>query len=174
MNIQFIELTQPTDQIAATLARWENDPTIAHLMRVNQSQADLDEQRIISPDELAKRIEHQKNFLIYMDGQLVGEMSYQKDPPHLYKKDVPTAWVGITIGEASARGKGVGALAMQFLEEEIQKEGFNRIELGVFEFNEPAQKLYKKMGYTEIGRIPEFTFWQGKMWTDIRMEKVLH
>ena len=58
-------------------------------------------------------------------------------------------------------------------EEEIRKAGCKRIELGVFEFNEPAKKLYQKMGYAEIGRIPNFTFWQGKMWTDIRMEKYI-
>ena len=32
-------------------------------------------------------------------------------------------------------------------------------------------KLYQKAGYQEICRIPDFTFWQGKMWQDIRMEK---
>jgi hypothetical protein len=34
-----------------------------------------------------------------------------------------------------------------------------------------AHKLYQKAGYVEIGRIPDFTFWQDKMWEDIRMEK---
>jgi hypothetical protein len=29
------------------------------------------------------------------------------------------------------------------------------------------------MGYREIGRIDDFTYWQGKMWQDIRMEKYL-
>ena len=91
----------------------------------------------------------------------------------LYKKEPGTAWIGITIGEESARGKGLGPLAMQYLEEEIRSAGCKRIELGVFEFNEPAKKLYQKMGYAEIGRIPNFTFWQNKMWTDIRMEKYL-
>ena len=26
---------------------------------------------------------------------------------------------------------------------------------------------------TEIGRIPDFTFWQDKLWMDIRMEKYI-
>ena len=33
--------------------------------------------------------------------------------------------------------------------------------------------LLIKMGYKEIGRIDDFTYWDGKMWTDIRMEKIL-
>lgn len=173
MDPHFIRLTHPTPEIAAAFTKWDNDPALVHLMRPNQNQADLEKQTIMSPDELAERIKHQTTFLIHLDGRLVGEMSYQKDPPHLYKQDSPSAWIGITIGEESARGKGLGILAMQFLEEEIQKGRFKRIELGVFEFNHPAQKLYKKMGYIEIGRIPEFTFWQDKKWTDIRLEKYL-
>ena len=84
-----------------------------------------------------------------------------------------SAWIGISIGEASARGKGTGTQAMEYLEEQIKTQDLRRIELGVFEFNTNAMKLYEKMGYREIGRIEEFTYWQGKMWTDIRMEKRL-
>jgi RimJ/RimL family protein N-acetyltransferase len=111
--------------------------------------------------------------LIYADGQLVGEMNFQIDPGHLFKKESGTAWIGIGIGDASARGKGVGTKAMQYLEKQIQVEGLKRIELGVFEFNTNAIKLYKNMGYQEIGRIDDFTCWQGRMWQDIRMEKYL-
>ena len=82
-----------------------------------------------------------------------------------------TAWISITIGEEIARGKGIGYQALQYLEQEIRKQGLKRIELGVFEFNTAAIKLYQRAGYREIGRIPDFTYWQGKMWQDIRMEK---
>jgi RimJ/RimL family protein N-acetyltransferase len=47
------------------------------------------------------------------------------------------------------------------------------MELGVFEFNAVAIKLYKKLGFLEITRINDFTFWMGRMWQDIRMEKYL-
>ena len=79
----------------------------------------------------------------------------------------------ITIGEPEGRGKGIGYVAIKYFEEQIKKEGLKRIELGVFEFNKQAQKLYQKMGYKEIGRINDFTYWQDKLWTDIRMEKCL-
>jgi len=62
---------------------------------------------------------------------------------------------------------------MRYLEEQIRDNGLHRIELGVFEFNLPAIKLYQKMGYQEISRIDDFTYWQGKMCQDIRMEKYL-
>ena len=60
---------------------------------------------------------------------------------------------------------------IEYLENEIKHQDLKRIELGVFEFNTNAVKLYQKAGFQEIGRIPDFTFWQGKMWQDIRMEK---
>ena len=62
---------------------------------------------------------------------------------------------------------------MRYLEGQIREQGLKRIELGVFEFNASAIKLYKKMGYQEIGRIDDFTYWHEKMWQDIRMEKYL-
>nr|WP_311775181.1 hypothetical protein [Alkalihalobacillus sp. TS-13] len=43
----------------------------------------------------------------------------------------------------------------------------------MFEFNKQAYKLYQKLGYQEIGRIKDFTYWNDKMWYDIRMEKYL-
>lgn len=174
MNASFSKLSDPSaPDVLSAFTKWENDPALVHFTRPNQSQADLEKESEVHYFELDGRLSYNTIYLIYLDGQLVGEMGYQIDPQHLYKKEPGTAWIGITIGEEFARGKGLGLLAMQHLEEEIRKAGYKRIELGVFEFNEPAQKLYKKMGYAEIGRIPEFTFWQDKMWMDIRMEKYI-
>lgn len=91
----------------------------------------------------------------------------------LFKKETATAWVGIVIGKAYGRNKGVGSKALIYLEEQIKAQGLKRVELGVFAFNKPALKLYKKNGYKEFGRIKAFTFWKNKMWTDIRLEKYL-
>lgn len=173
VNIRFTPLIDPNPEIASAFTKWENDPALVYLTRPNNSQVNLERKMFVTPEEIRQRLEHNRIYLIYMDGQLVGEMSFSIDPQHLYKKEPGTAWVGITIGEESARGKGLGMLAMQYLEDEISKAGCKRIELGVFEFNAQAQKLYKKMGYTEIGQVPDFTFWQDKLWTDIRMEKYM-
>jgi RimJ/RimL family protein N-acetyltransferase len=108
-----------------------------------------------------------------LENQLIGEINYMIDPPYLLKKETDTAWIGIDIGEVSGRGKGIGFLAMQYLEEQVKLAGHKRIELGVFEFNINALKLYQRSGYIEIGRVKDFTYWQGKMWQDIRMEKYI-
>ena len=172
-NITFTKLIEPTPEIAASFTRWENDPTLIPFMRPNANEQDLLKRSTVTEEELKKRLEHDQYYLIYLDGSLIGEMNFQMDPGHLYKKEHGTAWVGITIGEASGRNQGIGYQAMQYLEGQIQQKGIHRIELGVFEFNTNAFRLYQKLGYNEIGRIEGFTYWQGKMWQDVRMEKYL-
>jgi RimJ/RimL family protein N-acetyltransferase len=173
MNISFIKLTQPTLEIAEASNKWENDPALIPFIRPNRTKDDLERLEIVTVESLARRLDHDEIYLIYSGGQLVGEMNYQADPKHLYKKESGTAWIGINIGEESARGKGIGAQAMKYLEKEINARGFQRIELGVFAFNTNAIKLYQKLGYQEIARIEDFTFWQDRFWQDIRMEKYL-
>ena len=53
------------------------------------------------------------------------------------------------------------------------EHSLRRIELGVFEFNTSAFRLYERLGFKEFARIDAFTWWQGKKWQDIRMEKYL-
>lgn len=173
MTVQFVHLTEPTQAVVDCINRWENDPALVHFIRPNQSQAELERQTMITLEDLRQRLEHHHSYLIYWNNQLVGEMNYMVDPHHLYKKEMGTAWIGITIGEAAVHGKGIGHAAMQFLEEEIKNQGLKRIELGVFEFNTRAHHLYQKLGFQEIARIKGFTHWDGKMWADIRMEKYI-
>jgi RimJ/RimL family protein N-acetyltransferase len=173
MDIQFRKLTQPTTEIAAHFERWENDPTLIPLIRPNKDRVALEAKASVTPEDLEQRLKHDSIYLIYMQDQLIGEMDYQIDPQHLYKKESGTAWLGIIIGEEVGRGKRIGYLALQYLENEIKQQGLKRMELGVFEFNTSAIQLYQKAGFREIGRIPDFTYWQGKMWQDIRMEKYL-
>jgi RimJ/RimL family protein N-acetyltransferase len=173
MKIKFKKLTKSNAETVQAFSLWGNDIRLTPLLRPNKSQEDIEKQKIFNKDELAQRLEHCQIYLIYLDGQLIGEMNYQVGFEHLYKDKPTTAWVGIGIGEESARGKGIGFLAMQYLEKQIKKQGLKRIELGVFEFNTNALKLYQKLDYKEINRIKDFTYWNGRMWQEIRMEKYL-
>ncbi|MGP4077999.1 GNAT family N-acetyltransferase [Halobacillus sp. K22] len=171
MSTHFIKLKEPSPSLVDSFNRWENDPELIPLTRPNQNPSDLERRSQMSQDDLQASLAHHNTYLIYLNEQLVGSMNYMVDPGHLYKKEPGTAWIGITIGEAEGRGKGAGYEAIRYLEKQIKKQGLSRIELGVFEFNLPAQKLYQKLGYKEIGRIPNFTYWRDQMWQDIRMEK---
>ena len=169
--IRFTQLVEPTQEIAETISRWENDPELIPYIRPNQNSEDLQRRELLSDRVLKERLEHVHIYLIYRASRLIGEMNFQVDPAHLFKKEPGTAWISITIGEPRERGKGVGHLALEYLETQIAAYGLTRIELGVFEFNAPAIALYKKVGYQEIGRLADFTYWNGRMWDDIRMEK---
>ncbi|WP_221565115.1 GNAT family N-acetyltransferase [Alkalihalobacillus sp. TS-13] len=173
MSIHFIKLTEPTLSLVDTLNRWENDPTLIPLTRPNKNEEELAYRGKMTMKDLTERLVHHHIYLIYYDDQLIGEMNYMIDPGHLFKKVPGTAWIGITIGDPKGRGKGVGYQAIKYLEEQIRLQDLERIELGVFEFNTQAQKLYQKMGYQEISRIQDFTYWNDRMWADIRMEKIL-
>jgi RimJ/RimL family protein N-acetyltransferase len=173
MDLEFRKLTIPTPGISRSFEKWENDPTLIHLIHPNQDRRALETRKIVTVKTLQGQLEHHHTYLIYLQGRLIGEMDYQVDPGHLYRKESGTAWIGILIGEEAGRGRGIGSLALQYLEEQIRAQGWKRIELGVFEFNTKAIKLYQKLGYREFARIPNFTYWAGRMWQDIRMEKYL-
>lgn len=170
-DVAFTPLLEPSDDVIAAFTRWENDPLLIPLARPNRSQEDLERRHEVTLDALRQRLAYQRVYLISLEGRLIGEMSYQIDPGHLLKKVPGTAWIGISIGEAQGRGRGVGRQALRYLEHEIAAEGLRRIELGVFAFNLPALALYTRLGYQEFGRVDDFTYWQGRMWQDIRMEK---
>ncbi len=170
-GIRYERLSEPTPEIVAVMERWENDAELVPFVRVCASKADVEKKVLVTIDGIRERLLTHQTYLIYSEGQLVGEISYQVDPPICLRKVSGTAWIGINIGESSARHKGIGRDAMAYIETEIRLHGLKRIELGVFEFNENARRLYQKLGYNEIGRIEDFTYWNGKMWQDIRMEK---
>ena len=173
MIISFKELTTPDLDICKTVERWENDPVLVPFIRPSRNKEDLEKHVSVTVESLKKRLEGLPTYLVYVDDQLVGRVDFKIDPDHLYRKIAGTAWIGIVIGEASARGIGIGAQAMRYLEEQIKQHGLKRIELGVFEFNARAIHLYRSLGYQEIGRIDNYTYWQGRMWADIRFEKYL-
>ena len=145
MKISFKKIGVPTDKLIASLNKWENDPKLVPLIHPCRNQDDIESYVLITKEEIKKRLTKYQMYEIYLGD--------------------------ILIGEKIARGRGVGSISLKYLEEEIKKQGLKRIELGVFEFNKNAHKLYQKLGYQEIGKNKQFTFYQDKMWDDIRMEK---
>ena len=173
MNTQFKKLEVPSLHLIEQINRWDNDPTLIPLVRPNRNKVDFEKRYKMTLEDLTKRLESHHIYLIYLNNRVVGEMNFMVDPVHLFNKVPGTAWIGITIGEQEDSEIVTTDRTSLFIPEQIKKQGLKRIELGVFEFNTPAQKLYKKMGYKEIGRIENFTYWNEQMWTDIRMEKYL-
>jgi len=65
------------------------------------------------------------------------------------------AMIGIALAK-EARGKGIGEALMRATIELTKKRmrGVESIDLFTFGYNKRAQKLYKKLGFVTVGRIP--------------------
>lgn len=79
----------------------------------------------------------------------------------------------IDIGSKDMWGKGIGSEAMSLILEYAFKElNLHRVFLQVFDFNERAIKLYKKMGFSHDGKFREALYRFGK-WHDIVIMNLL-
>lgn len=174
MNIDFIPVDFTNMNDCAILAKWFNDHEINYLISPNFS---LGELSYVSPEFVSqanlytKYIKHA--FFIVCNKIIVGDINIIDNPDFLIKKNTNSCWLGITIGEKEYQGLGIGKIAMNFIEKYAKDLGYVRIELGVFSFNQKAINFYKKIGYKQIGVIPNFTYYDGKWHDDIRFEKYL-
>jgi len=71
------------------------------------------------------------------------------------------------------RGKGLGKILIKAISDAAKEQGFGKIVLSTFKFNEAGQRLYKWAGFREVGTYIR----QGKLdgkWVDVTiMEKLL-
>jgi len=91
-GIEFGRLIEPTSEIAATMGRWENDAELVPFIRHSANKEESEKRAILTLDDIHKRLQTNQIYLIYAEGRLIGEMSYQIDPPHCYHKVKGTAW----------------------------------------------------------------------------------
>ncbi len=158
------------------MVRWANDPSIRHLFRpfTGKQQAARTKTVVSAASELASALERGRClYFIELGGDIVGEVNLVLDPPYLHERLGPTAWFGVVIGEERARGRGIGKAAMRHIEEVAKDMGAEWAQIGCFEFNVRARALYDNLGYQEIARKPQATWWNDRRWTDIRMQKPL-
>lgn len=71
------------------------------------------------------------------------------------------------------RGKGVGKKLLSKLESLAKENGFHKIILFTFPFNQLGQGLYKKMGFREVGVFQNQGILDGKFVDVMAMEKLL-
>lgn len=71
------------------------------------------------------------------------------------------------------RGKGIGSVLLDSLEQKARENNFHKIILFVFMTNEAGKSLYKKNGYREVGVFKEQGIFEGKYIDILAMEKLL-
>lgn len=160
------------DETMATLmARWVNDPDISNFIYPNFHEVEPEPLTPAQIMDLYKPDGHTQRIAVMDDDKVIGELSITKDFNFLMGPKEGTAWISICIGEKAYWGKGVAKQAMIYLEEECRRQGFVRIELGVFENNLRAKALYDRMGYLHFSTVKDFTYAFGQWHNDLRMSK---
>jgi L-amino acid N-acyltransferase YncA len=71
------------------------------------------------------------------------------------------------------RGKGLGKTLLQGLVQVALKEEFHKLILSTFDFNKVGHKLYKSLGFREVGTYMEQGILDGKFVNITIMEKLL-
>jgi phosphinothricin acetyltransferase len=71
------------------------------------------------------------------------------------------------------RGCGVGSALLRALEQEARTGGFRKIVLHALNRNEHGKRLYRKMGFREVGVFREHGIIDGQYVDVVTMEKLL-
>jgi RimJ/RimL family protein N-acetyltransferase len=175
MEIAFRPIDARADEDVAAMTRWSNAPD-RHLHTWYRDEESYHERvtEAHTRGYLRDAVERGKRIhLILVDGAVVGHVDFEIDPGMLHLASPGSAWLSLLVGETAARGRGVGKAALGYIEAAARDEGCVRAEVGVFEFNEVARRLYTSAGYVEFARTPDFTWWNGVMWPDLRLDKRL-
>jgi len=155
------------DRDAEELAAWHSE---AEFQRLGGDQG----ARPLSPAEARTQIERWRddwpasaNFAVRAldDDRLVGMTRlYDVEPLHR------TAVLGISIGRKSEWSKGFGTDASRTtIRYGFQELNLHRIWLDVFGYNDRAQELYRRLGFSEEGRLREHLARDGRRYDVVLM-----
>lgn len=171
--MKIVEMDKNLVENFKKIVKWYNDPDIKYYITPNRKETDIEEIELLKFMKRARSVKYKEFFFIQVDGVDIGIITVDYNFPFLARKVENTAWISICIGEKDYWGKGYGKDAMVLLEDLCREKGWVRIELGVFGFNQKAKHLYDVMGYEVIKTNEKFTYYDGKWYQDVRMEKYL-
>ena len=75
--------------------------------------------------------------------------------------------------ERDIRGKGLGKILLSSLLDTAKKQGFHKMVLNTFEFNEAGKSLYRALGFREVGTYENQGILDGKFINITIMEKLI-
>lgn len=85
------------------------------------------------------------------------------------------AALGITIGDRTYWGKGLGSEVVRLLlRHGFETMNLNRIHLRVYEFNQRAIEVYRRAGFKEEGRLRMDMYREGRHWDAVIMGILRH
>jgi RimJ/RimL family protein N-acetyltransferase len=144
-NEALVELTPLRDEDSDALFRWINDRETVELSAVFRPVARGDHDAWFEDVRGRPDVEI---YAIRAAGALVGSCQL-----HAIDRVEGSAELQIRIGEADARGRGIGTAAVRLLlARAFDGLGLERVRLHVFETNERAIATYVNSGFVETGR----------------------
>ncbi len=101
---------------------------------------------------LKNRDEYHFAIRLSEDGQIIGTFHIQE-----IEWTNQAGWFSIGLGGKDTRGKGYGTEALELgVNFAFNSLNLHRLSLGVFAFNEPAIRLYQRLGFTHEGTQREY------------------
>ena len=114
----------------------------------------LKDRSLGGPGTYEEWFEKRRVFPIVCEDESIGEPVGLLD---LFRVDPDVMQHVMVLGmyvRAEYQGLGVGTLLMNAMKTLAKRLNLSRIMLGVFEGNTPAEKLYRKAGFVDCGRLP--------------------
>lgn len=99
----------------------------------------------ISKEELENSVRLKRILILFVDDRFAGWLRY-----NLFWDNTP--FMNMLHVLKSVRGKGYGKELVTFWENEMQRQGHNRVLTSTLA-SEQAQFFYRKLGYTDIGAL---------------------
>lgn len=114
---------------------------------------DVPETDAARPDaEVAAMLERGEAWGVFEGERLVGKLTIDALP---YPSLAHTFWVHAVYVHPDARGRGASSALMEGAIAGAAAKGARRIALWVNEANSAARRFYERLGFREIGRIPQ-------------------
>lgn len=149
---------------ASLIQPWVNDPDVSRFLLVHLPMNKQVEERFI--DAMSRS----ENDIVLVIVRIQDDVPVGLTGFHQIQQKNRNAVFGINIGDKECWGQGYGTeatgLMMQFA---FDKLNLNRITLHVFEFNDRAHHVYKKLGFQEEGVLRQDHYCEGQYWDTIIM-----
>jgi RimJ/RimL family protein N-acetyltransferase len=157
-----VQLVPLAEGHAEASLRWVSDPEIAGAIGLEREPSEESTREFI---ERARTDDSIAAFAIIAGGEHVGNVVLDVINPRL-----GTARFSIYLGEAEARGRGVGrAAAEQVLEHAFGPLGLHKVWLTVHARNEPAIRAYEACGFRVEGTLRDEFILDGERLDVLRM-----
>lgn len=149
-----------------TYTRWRNDPVVARTMNYALGPVTLEERTAwferASHDTASIRF----TILERPSWRAIGITNLHDIDLHH-----GTAEFGLMIGEADARGRGLGTETSRLmLDYAFTSLGLHNVMLRVYEYNLAGIRAYQKAGFREFGRRQQSHTFAGKRWDEVYMQ----